>query len=377
MKKTIALGIVFFFVLMSVTSISGFQINNLIIKPSVRGNILYVGGNGTGNYSTIQSAINSALSGDTVFVLDDSAPYNENIVIDKSINLTGENKDTTIKWGDCYISADWVNINGFTICNGSIQNWDGFSNIVISDNHFIYPEDNTSGYGIILFYVENIFINSNIFTDCDTSIRINECIKNIIISNNIFLCNNKKNLSECEIDCFEGESVTISNNTFINNYQNKYSTCIQLDFSKNYIIENNEINGYQYGISNYNGKPYYNDYNLISHNSFKNNNEGISIAGNYNKIIKNSFIKNDFGCKLFYGKDNKILNNNFIKNEKDAFSIILSNNIVDSNYWDEWIGLKIPKLSFLPYFSFSFLGSFIDRHPSKEPYNLTTSQDHD
>ena len=35
------------------------------------GNILYVGGSGLGNYSTIQEAIEASVAGDTVFVFDD------------------------------------------------------------------------------------------------------------------------------------------------------------------------------------------------------------------------------------------------------------------------------------------------------------------
>ena len=49
MKKTIALWIVFLFVAMSFTSISGIQIDNNIIISSGRGDIFYVGGSGEGN----------------------------------------------------------------------------------------------------------------------------------------------------------------------------------------------------------------------------------------------------------------------------------------------------------------------------------------
>ncbi|UCD14567.1 MAG: right-handed parallel beta-helix repeat-containing protein, partial [Thermoplasmatales archaeon] len=56
----------------------------------------YVGGNGTGNYTKIQDAIDNASDGDTVFVYNDSSPYYENIVVDKSINLIGEGRDTTV-----------------------------------------------------------------------------------------------------------------------------------------------------------------------------------------------------------------------------------------------------------------------------------------
>lgn len=60
------------------------------------GNILYVGGSGANNYTSIQDAIDDAENGDIVFVYDDSSPYYECIIINKSIELKGENKYTTV-----------------------------------------------------------------------------------------------------------------------------------------------------------------------------------------------------------------------------------------------------------------------------------------
>jgi pectin methylesterase-like acyl-CoA thioesterase len=45
-------------------------------------------------YNTIQEGIDAASNGDTVFVF--SGTYFENVIVNKAINLTGENKDTTI-----------------------------------------------------------------------------------------------------------------------------------------------------------------------------------------------------------------------------------------------------------------------------------------
>ncbi|MHA2390098.1 MAG: hypothetical protein ACXACW_15360, partial [Candidatus Hodarchaeales archaeon] len=131
MNKSIVLGIIFLFVLMNFTSISGIQINNYqIIKPFGRGDILYVGGSGPNNYTSIQDAIDDAVDGDTVFVYEDSSPYNEpDIIIDKSINLIGEDKYTTVIDGGgsgdvIFVSADWVNITRFTIQNSGITDMD-------------------------------------------------------------------------------------------------------------------------------------------------------------------------------------------------------------------------------------------------------------
>ena len=72
----------------------GMPIKNYDSKNN--GKILYVGGSGPGNFTNIQDAIDFAINGDTVFVFDDSSPYFENLIINKSINLLGEKRHTTI-----------------------------------------------------------------------------------------------------------------------------------------------------------------------------------------------------------------------------------------------------------------------------------------
>jgi parallel beta-helix repeat protein len=101
--------------------------------------ILYVGGSGPGNYTKIQDAINNASEGDTVFVYDDSAPYFENIIINVSIYLIGENRNTTsIEGGNHAVSiyVDGVTVSGFRISNvGDFWNCCGF--YIISQNNTI------------------------------------------------------------------------------------------------------------------------------------------------------------------------------------------------------------------------------------------------
>ena len=83
-KKGLVFGIIFVLVCAGVASGFNIQINDS--EKNSRGNILYVGGSGPGNYSKIQDAIDDASDGDTVFVFN--GIYYENVWIDeKSINL--------------------------------------------------------------------------------------------------------------------------------------------------------------------------------------------------------------------------------------------------------------------------------------------------
>jgi hypothetical protein len=71
--------------------------DNIIEGPNnpvfpLNGNTYYVGCLGPGCYDTIQEGINVAEDGDTVYVYDDFAPYYENVIVNKSIYLIGEDK---------------------------------------------------------------------------------------------------------------------------------------------------------------------------------------------------------------------------------------------------------------------------------------------
>jgi nitrous oxidase accessory protein NosD len=108
-------------VLMCLVVTSGF-LGFALFESEVVGaaSTLYVGGGGGNNYTSIQGAIDAAIPGDTIYVFDDSSPYNENVIVNKSVNLIGENKDTTVIYGGSSgarvrIESDWVNISGFTV----------------------------------------------------------------------------------------------------------------------------------------------------------------------------------------------------------------------------------------------------------------------
>ena len=142
----------------NVSSITGatqieLNINNEIINNNddnpltykTSGNILYVGGEGPDNYSKIQDAINNASTSDTIFVYNRT--YQEQLTIDVSVNLIGENNETTIIDGDfasnvITISADGVKFSKFTIKNCGDGNNDSVfkilsKNNILRDNIFV------------------------------------------------------------------------------------------------------------------------------------------------------------------------------------------------------------------------------------------------
>jgi parallel beta-helix repeat protein len=148
--------------------------------------ILYVGGNGPNNYSSIQQAIDDAQYNDTVYVYNGT--YYEAILVNKSLWLLGENKTTTILEGNgtrdiITVIADYVKIKGFTIQNGHFNilvNHSSFGTImennihsglhglsVQNGCHFLTISNNSfkeNVYGIRLFSSTDMTISSNVLT---------------------------------------------------------------------------------------------------------------------------------------------------------------------------------------------------------------------
>jgi parallel beta-helix repeat protein len=238
------------------------------------GNTLYVGGSGPGNYSTIQGAINAASDGDTVFVYDDSSPYNENLIITKSLVLLGENKLTTVIHGDGYyyyevISAKGQNIviSDFTIQNAGIGVFCEISNSRISNLIIDY-----TGCAIYLWKSSQNIIENNRITTCfEYCIYLyNHSTNNIIVNNSlpglstngISLyggCNNNRIEKNSIEDKVNGVIIEwsffnmIRNNNFINNTKQAYFENSSLNlFVRNYwddwmVKKPRPIEGIRYG----------------------------------------------------------------------------------------------------------------------------------
>ena len=206
------------------------------------GNTIYVGGSGPNNYTSIQSAINDAVDGDTVFVY--SGFYYERIFINVSINLIGEDRNSTIIESDDHspkidtvcIYVNDVNIQGFKIQNSSRCGiYLASNNVTIADNIFW-----NNAHGIHTYlpnqYVE---ISNNIMSENYCGIYCVSCKNDIIFenkitknsygiiisssSNNQFLYNDiSSNTKNGILLKAHSSSNVISKNNFINNSKNAH-----------------------------------------------------------------------------------------------------------------------------------------------------------
>lgn len=260
------------------------------IAPMVEGPaILEVDDSGGKPYINIQAAVDDAQPGDTVYVYP--GIYYEDVVIDKTINLTGEDRDTTIinasAIGIFVQNIDYVNISGFTIVNGS-----------------------------------------------SAGIRL-------IPSNNSLIQNSRIELNNYGIQVIDSNNTVVRNNIASNN-SNYHG--IYLDRSTNITIKNNIcINNSAAGIRVYDSS---ND-NLITDNFCSDNNHGIyvNVWSNNNRIINNNIKSNkEYGIRLVLGENNIMINNTLIDNYKaiaessSTGNQVINSTMVNSTVFDITVG---------------------------------------
>ena len=277
---------------------------NPLTKPMATAGWLYVGGGGPGNYTTIQSAIDAALEGDTIYVYPGT--YNENIIIDKPLlTLRGAGRDiTTIQGNNLNATIELRRqnfmIQGFTIKNDGSQT--GIYTITSASVHSFTDNIFTmTSRGIHLFYSSENTITGNLFYDNTNSGAYLEIGNNNTISDNEFY-NNTDNgifLTGCG-------AVFIENNTFRNNGNGIHG------YNDNgNIIRNNVIESNSYGIFLTGAFTVNSNWNTIDHNRINNNTiYGIRIVhSQFNTIEHNEIIGNGIGISFEYTGANIIREN--------------------------------------------------------------------
>jgi nitrous oxidase accessory protein NosD len=402
MKKMIV-TVIFTLIIITSYSISA-KINDIsdqFILDS-NGNILYVGGSGQGNYSTIQDAINAASRGDTVYVF--SGTYNENVEFDKKLNLIGQDKNTTIINGNqkgCTINLSSENaaIEDFTIIGGGFDT-DEFrnffraglrvtgSNNIICNNIFKNNRLGISGVRVTNLTIKNnIFIEDGIgFTSYENDGRpklkieyyLHKIENNIVNGKPLYYFFNEKDMV---IDNLEIGQLILVNCT---NFKIKNISISQTDwglvlaFCNNCLTEDCRIINNSLAIWTLKSNNNVFQFNNISKNYYR----GIVIDynSNQNEVIYNKISKTFCGVEIeWYSNANLVTKNNLLNNNVSGFEHQSFFSKWNKNYYDNWIGIKKPFLFFLPKLIYGMpiekIPSFtipvsVDFKPANKPYNL-------
>jgi parallel beta-helix repeat protein len=352
MKRTIPIRGIILILLLSSLSF------NTIGVEEVASTIIHVDDDGTADYTRIQDAIDNASDGDIVFVY--SGTYQEHIIINKSIQLVGENNQETIIDGEgkdkvIIIHADNVVVTNFKIYNSGkgfddIIIYEVDSGITIKANYVNISHNNFNNnyVGILLFDSNQVNIFQNYFD------RTGGCIYNI---NSTFtqIIRNRFISTTCGIitgdtfqdiirhnvlddvylfglrlfNCSNGDiaynNITGSNGFGIlasNSSQNViYNNSISIYDANNYksfMLEkshNNTIRGNYIYNSRWDGMLFFSSSNnntIIDNTLTDNRNGGIIIAYSSGNRLEHNEVENTDGhsIKIYGGsKNNKIINN--------------------------------------------------------------------
>ncbi len=377
-----------------------FSTSPIIISTDNGLNTIYVDDDGGADFTHIQDAINASSNGDTIFVYNGN--YTENVKVNKTIDLIGQDKDNTIIYGHgneyvVRITANSVEINGFTIKNsggsavtdagiGVFSNKNLLTNNIISksknaifitkssgniiSNNKITDNNYEDSDGISLWNRCNntqitgnqIFSNSregiwSLYSD-NTSIRDNIIYKNggngimLISDKTVEISNNQiESNSESGILLSSGiNSITIQNNQISNNDEG----ITVIGGATEAVIKNNDI------IQNHRNGIYFSQ--NVNDNTITENN--IMFNGNNGIIIK--FYKHPVTGHEYYCSDNQIFLNNIICNQnKNAVDECSNywNRSIDGNYYDDWDGIGIYPI---------YGGENQDKHPLPIAHNITS-----
>ncbi len=270
--------------------------SSITIKEPIKEPVFYV----PDDYPSIQAAVDAANAGDTIIVRDGT--YTENVDIDKSITLkssSGNPGNTIVQAANpndhvFEITADHVNISGFTVTNAN-----GIRNA-----------------GIYLYYVNHCNISNNICLNSQNGICLYSSVNNNIINN---ICSDNYD----GIFILESNNNLLLNNTCLNNFDG-----VRLfGFNSNNDITSNRCLHNTIGIC----LEYSSENNTVNNNSAKLNTYGIYLDSNSNIIKENNCVGNNKGFWAYNSSRNVLINNNALNNNDGICLVYASNNNIYLN----------------------------------------------
>jgi parallel beta-helix repeat protein len=229
------------------------------------------------DYPTIQEAINAASDGDIIFVR--AGTYHENVVVNKTLSLVGENRKATVVDGKglrtvINITANMVTVINFTIKNsGSPNAGIGLTNVkgcIISLNNVLVNDY----VGILLMDSSNIVITENIIKDNMFGITLIRSSDNILSKN------------QMTANWMEGVQLALSDRNKISaNYvANNGFFGIQLERSLNNIVSNNTLEAnFRHGVMLDESSN-----NKVVRNVFFR--DGLGVSNSYENVVKDNIV---------------------------------------------------------------------------------------
>lgn len=332
-------------------------------------------------YGTIQEAINAVATLDGHTIQVDAGTYFENVVVNKSVSLIGENEFNTIIDGRASgsvvnVTANRVNVTGFTIRNSMFgysgvyiyrSSGDNISQNVVKNNYngiYVYGSVGSNvtsndvlgnEYGIHLYGSSNNNVSGNNAASNMNGIHLDVSSDNTLIGNKV--SSNTGN----GIYLYGSSDNTLSGNSAFSNY----GRGIRLHYSSDNTLLDNIVSNNGYGIYLYGSGN-----NILSGNNASFNNEsGILLQGSGDNAITGNVLSNNmygvwlidsggnavsgnnvssndkYGVRLWNSSRNVFFHNDFIKNlvknvEQPSNTSILNlwDNGAEGNFWDEYDG---------------------------------------
>jgi len=184
--------------------------------------LLYVDDDGPADFTSIQAAVNAASPGATIIVRNGT--YTENVDVDRAVTIISESgpeytevKAANSKDSVFYVTADAVNISGFSVSGGSE----------------FYSSSSYATAGIWLYEARDCNISGNVLSD-------NCCGIYVIGSGNCTLNGNRAESNEIGIYLAGSEENSLRNNLMENN---SYNFAIPGASTANDIDESNTVDG--------------------------------------------------------------------------------------------------------------------------------------
>lgn len=415
--------IVCFFVFSSFPS-SGSSLNFLDVdclvddSTCVKGEILYVGGSGPGNFSSVHEAYSNCSDGDTIFIYNGVYVWRPWSCIDvdkNNITFCGEDMMLTIMdgqnemrdayfifYGDnivlkniyfrpneddfaggaprllhvsgknmhienCYFEAAnggfYVKNDGFVIRNSTIEK------MVVDPAIFICPRGNE--------YYENFVVDNNSFYEEVIIGGLYSRLYNVTVSNNVFngsaLLADDDPFNNLRFTAGNITGLTITNNVFIDLEYVMVGSYVYHKPAYDVLIEGNEF--CRSGL-----ELWYSENITVSHNVFERCSESIHIAYCKNvEIVRNDLV--DGGRYGIFLKDHveniEIAENNFeiqrqeisFELEKDQYSPS-DFSIADNYYARRFFRFKIFWGQIGPLWGICGLAFRFDETPADEPFDV-------